>query len=184
MHLLFPRFVCLGARFKTTKAGVYFRNFSTEKNFFFSETRESEKILEEREKITFIRKDVMPNVSARKIILCEFFCLHFKRNNDINIKREWFLARQIFMERHSKGEFLVLTEELKIFDNEFFFKRIAAWHFDFSHRCFTVFVAFFNWLYLAISLNDYTIEYFFPLWSWIVSTQKRTKNFEYIFSVS
>ena len=92
MHLLFPRFVCLGARFKTTKAGVYFRNFSTDKKNNFSETRESEKILKEREKITFIRKDVMPNVSARKIILFlnlfEFFCLHFKRNNDINIKRE------------------------------------------------------------------------------------------------
>ena len=88
MHLLFPRFVCLGARFKTTKAGVYFRNFSTDKKNNFSETRESEKILEEREKITFIRKDVMSNVSARKIILCEFFFLHFKRNNDINIKRE------------------------------------------------------------------------------------------------
>ena len=71
--LLFPRFVCLGARFKTTKAGVYFRNFSTDKKNNFSETRESEKILEEREKITFIRKDVMSNVSARKIILCEFF---------------------------------------------------------------------------------------------------------------
>ena len=33
--------------------------------------------------------------------------------------------RQIFMERHSKGEFHVLVEELKLFYQEFFFKNIV-----------------------------------------------------------
>ena len=62
------------------------------------------------------------------------------------------------MERHSKGEFHVLVKELKLFDHEFFFKRIATGHFDFSQRCFTVFVLFNNLLHSAISLPDDAIE--------------------------
>ena len=31
-------------------------------------------------------------------------------------------------------------KEMKFFDNEFFFKHIAIRHFDFSQRCFTVFI--------------------------------------------
>ena len=46
-------------------------------------------------------------ISAGKLILCELFRLHFKRKNSNN-KRKRFWVRQIFMERHSKGEFHVL----------------------------------------------------------------------------
>ena len=64
---------------------------------------------------------------------------------------------EIFMERHSKEEFHVLVKKLRLFDHEFFFKNIATWHFDFSQRCFTVFVLFDNLLHSTISLPD-TIE--------------------------
>ena len=42
-----------------------------------------------------------------------------------------FWVRQIFMERHSEGEFYVLVNEMKLFDHEFFFKHITTPHFDF-----------------------------------------------------
>ena len=45
-------------------------------------------------------------ISAGKLILCELLRLHFKRKNSNKRKRFW--VRQIFMERHSKGEFHVL----------------------------------------------------------------------------
>ena len=54
--------------------------------------------------------------------------------------------QQIFIDRHSKGEFHVLVEELKLFDHEFFFWHIGTRHFDFSQRCFAVFVLFNNLL--------------------------------------
>ena len=63
----------------------------------------------------------------------------------------------MFMERHSKREFHVLVKELKLFDGEFFFKHFATRNFNFSRRCFTVFVLFNNLLNSAISLADNTI---------------------------
>ena len=89
-----------------------------------------EKVLEEREKFDFVLAKhavsegtkAMAKISARKLILCESIRLHFKRKNN-NIKRKRFWVRQIFMERHSKGEFHVLVKELKLFDHEFFFKQ-------------------------------------------------------------
>ena len=75
--------------------------------------------------------------------------LDFKHKNSIKRKRLWLW--QIFMERHSKRKFHVLVKELKLFDHEFFFKHIAIRHFDFSQRCFTVFVLFNNLLHSAIS---------------------------------
>ena len=98
----------------------------------------------------------MPKFSARKLILCELICLNFKPKNNIKRKRLW--VWQIFMERHSKGEFHVLVKELKLFDHEFFFKHTTTRYFDFSQRCFTVFVLFNNLLHSAISLTDCTIE--------------------------
>ena len=78
------------------------------------------------------------------------------------------------MEKHSKGEFHVLVKKLKPFDREFFFKHIATRHFDFSQRCFTVFVLFLNRLHPAISLADNTIKYFStPKRKKISSTRKR-----------
>ena len=99
----------------------------------------------------------MAKISASKLVLCELLRLHFKRKNN-NIERKRFWARQIFIERHSKGEFHVLVKELKLFDHEFFFKHIASRHFDFSQRCWAVFALFFNWLHSATSLADNTIE--------------------------
>ena len=64
----------------------------------------------------------MAKISARKLILCELLRLYFKRKNN-NIKKKRFWVRQIFMERHSKGEFHVFVKELKLFDHEFFFKQ-------------------------------------------------------------
>ena len=74
---------------------------------------------------------------------------------------------QIFMEKHSKGEFHVLVKELKLFDHKFFFKYIATRHFDFLQRCFAVFVLFFNRLYSAVFLADNNIRKCFPLSSLI-----------------
>ena len=56
--------------------------------------------------------------------------MHFKcKNNDI--KRKRFLGAGNFYGRHSKGEFHVLVNEMKLFDQEFFFKHIATQHFNF-----------------------------------------------------
>ena len=98
----------------------------------------------------------MPKIPARKLILCELPCLSFKRKN--NIKRKRLRVLYIFMERNSKGEFHALLKELKLFDHECFFKHIDTRHFDFSQRCFTVFVLFNNFLHSAVSLADNTIE--------------------------
>ena len=84
------------------------------------------------------------------------------------------------MSRHSKGEFHVSVKELKLFDHKFFFRHIATRHFDFSQRCFTVFVLFqnllhsaciqqFRWLMiLSNNLFHFSVELF--------STPKRKKN--------
>ena len=61
----------------------------------------------------------MPKISTRKLILCELLSLNFKPKNTIKRKRSW--VSNIFMERHSKGEFHILVKELKLFDHEFFF---------------------------------------------------------------
>ena len=53
-----------------------------------------------------------------------FVCILNAKNNDIKRKRFW--VQQIFMERHSKGEFHVLVKKMKLFDHEFFFKHIAT----------------------------------------------------------
>ena len=103
-----------------------------------------------------VNSKAMPKISARKLIPWELLRLNFKRKNNINRKRLW--VWQIFMERHLKGEFHVLVKELKLFDHEFFFNHIATRHFDFSQRCFTVFVLFNTLLHSAISLADNTIE--------------------------
>ena len=120
----------------------------------------------------------MPKISARKLILCELLRLNFKRKNSIKRKRLW--VWQIFMSRHSKGEFHVSVKELKLFDHKFFFRHIATRHFDFSQRCFTVFVLFqnllhsaciqqFRWLMiLSNNLFHFSVELF--------STPKRKKN--------
>ena len=94
----------------------------------------------------------MPTISTRKLILCELLSLNFKLKKNIKRKRLWVL--KVFMERHSKGEFHILVKELKPFDHEFFFYST----FDFSQRCFTVFVLFNNLLHSAISLANNTIE--------------------------
>ena len=49
---------------------------------------------------------------SKKIILCGLVCLNFKCKNNIKRKRLW--VWQIFIERHSKGEFHVLVKELKL----------------------------------------------------------------------
>ena len=60
------------------------------------------------------------------------------------------------MESHSKGEFLVLVKELKLFDDKFFFKHVATQHY-FSQQCFgVVLVLFNNFLHSAILLADNT----------------------------
>ena len=66
------------------------------------------------------------------------------------------------MERHSKGEFHVLIEALKLFDHEFFFKHIAPRHFDFSQRSLTVFALFFNRLHFILLNNFFRfgVEFF------------------------
>lgn len=87
----------------------------------------------------------MPKISVIKLILCDLLRSHFKRQID-NIKRKRFWEQRLFMKRHSKREFHVLVEELKLF-YQFFFKHIATRQFDPSQRCFTVFVLFFNWLH-------------------------------------
>ena len=51
------------------------------------------------------------------------------------------------MERHSKREFHVFVMEQKLLDHEIFFKHIATRHYDFSQRCFTVFVLFWPLLF-------------------------------------
>ena len=66
----------------------------------------------------------MAKISARKLILCQLLCLHFKHKNN-NIKRKTFWVQEIFMERHSKGEFHVLFKDMKLFHYEYFFKHIA-----------------------------------------------------------
>ena len=56
--------------------------------------------------------------------------MHFKcKNNDI--KRKRFLGAGNLYGRHSKWEFHVLVNEMKLFDHEFFFKDIATQHFNF-----------------------------------------------------
>ena len=60
----------------------------------------------------------MVKISARKLILCELRRLYFIRKND-NIKRKRLRLQQIFLERHSKGEFHVLVKQLRLFDHEF-----------------------------------------------------------------
>ena len=75
----------------------------------------------------------MQKISARKLILCEFRRLYFKRKNN-NIRKKNFGAAN-FKERHSKRKFHNLVKELKLFDYDFFKKRITTRDFDFSQRC-------------------------------------------------
>ena len=75
--------------------------------------RESEKILEEREKIDFVLAKhavsegtkAMAKISARKPILCELLRLHFKcKNNNVKRKRFWVWK---FLWKDSQKESLV-----------------------------------------------------------------------------
>ena len=116
----------------------------------------------------------MPKISAKKLILWELLSLNSEHKNSIKRKRLW--VWQIFMDRNSKGEFHVLVKELKLFDHEFFFKHIATRHFDFSQRCFSVYILLNNLLDSAILLGDNTIEQFIPLWSWIFFNSKTEKK--------
>ena len=106
------------------KAGDHFKNFYTDRTKFLRHKntfKGSEKILEEQEKLNFVRKDMvnyktMPKISARKRILCELLRLNFKLKNNIKKKRLW--VQDIFMDRHSKGEFHPLVKKLKLLDHE------------------------------------------------------------------
>ena len=77
------------------KAGVHFKNFYMDRKKFLRHKntfKGSEKILEEQEKLNFVRKDMvnyeaMPKISARKRILCELLRLNFKLKNNIKKKR-------------------------------------------------------------------------------------------------
>ena len=107
----------------------------------------------------------MVKILARKLRLCELLRFHYKYKN--KTKRLW--PKEMFIERQLKGEFHVLSKELKVFDHEFLFKHIATEHFDFSQRCLTVFVLSFNRLYSVILLVDNTpIKYLFSLWSFLL----------------
>ena len=55
----------------------------------------------------------MPQILARKLILCGLVRLNFECKNNIKRKSLW-VWQQIFIERHSKGEFHVLVKELKL----------------------------------------------------------------------
>ena len=78
----------------------------------------SKKILEEQGKFNFARKGFAiyktpANISAKTLILCELLRLYFKHKNN-NIKRKIFRVEQIFIKRHSKGEFHVSVKGLKL----------------------------------------------------------------------
>ena len=63
-----------------------------------------------------VNYEAMPKISARKRILCELLRLNFKLKNNIKKKRLW--VQDIFMDRHSKGEFHPLVKKLKLLDHE------------------------------------------------------------------
>ena len=82
----------------------------------------------------------MPKISARKLILCELLRLNFKRKNNIKRRRLWMW--QIFMGRHLKGGFPVLSTSSS--------SSTLLLDILFSHSDASVFVLFNNLLHSAI----------------------------------
>ena len=96
-------------------------------------------------------------------------------NAKIKIKRKRFWMRQIFMERHSKGNVLILVKELKLFDHEFSLITLSLdilmFHSDVSQCLFCLLIGCtqqFYWL-IILSNNLFRCEVDF------FSTPKRKK---------
>ena len=74
-----------------------------------------------------------------------YFLLNFKHKN--NIKRQKLWVQEIFMDRHSKGEFHILVKKLKLFDHEFFFSLFFCLKNCLDSAC----IQQFHWLIILLN---------------------------------
>ena len=100
-------------------------------------------------------------------------------NANIKIKRKRFWIRQIFMERHWKGNVLILVKELKLFDHEFSLTTLSLdilmFHSDVSQCLFCLLIGCIQQFYWLIILSNNLfhceVDFFF--------NPKTEKNIQY-----